>query len=220
MITLKFDRHLSSSGAKVFSEIVFLSGFIFSEDATFNEIILKCLPSKYTPSESKAITCETHSYVTNKLCQTWKNTLRAVHAVEWTRLNLQYFWSFIAKTWLNDLEDIGQDQKSLHTMNLLMLVMICAKYGKNPFRIVCVNRILGRNLHLDWLRSYRLNFNCLGVWVIEETTPSDHQSQLCVGMRWWLLKGMDIEGSKVALNLDWMAGNSRHCNGHEYQGSI
>ena len=31
-----------------------------------------------------------------------------------------------------DLEDIGQGQRSSHTTHLLMLVIICTKYGKNP----------------------------------------------------------------------------------------
>ena len=36
------------------------------------------------------------------------------------------------KTWSNDLEDIGQGQRSSHATHLLMLVIICTKYGKNP----------------------------------------------------------------------------------------
>ena len=36
------------------------------------------------------------------------------------------------KTRSNDLEDIGQGQRSSHATHLLMLVIICAKYGKNP----------------------------------------------------------------------------------------
>ena len=36
----------------------------------------------------------------------------------------------------NDLEDIGQGQRSLHATHLLMLVVICTKYGKNPSRTV------------------------------------------------------------------------------------
>ena len=44
----------------------------------------------------------------------------------------------IAKSWLNDLEDIGQGQRSLWTTHSLMLVIICAQYGKNPSRTVWV----------------------------------------------------------------------------------
>ena len=37
---------------------------------------------------------------------------------------------------LNNIEDIGQGQRSLCTTNPLMLVVICAKYGKNLSRTV------------------------------------------------------------------------------------
>ena len=47
------------------------------------------------------------------------------------------FSSFIAKSCLNDLDYIGQDQRSLCMAHPLMLVVICAKYGKNPRRTVC-----------------------------------------------------------------------------------
>ena len=36
----------------------------------------------------------------------------------------------------NDLEDIGQGQRSSHATHLLMLVIIYIKYGKNPSRTV------------------------------------------------------------------------------------
>ena len=36
----------------------------------------------------------------------------------------------------NDLEDIGQVQRSSHATHLLMLVIICIKYGENPSRTV------------------------------------------------------------------------------------
>ena len=47
------------------------------------------------------------------------------------------FSSFIAKLYLNDLEDISQDQRSLCMTHPLMIVVICAKYGENPCRTVC-----------------------------------------------------------------------------------
>ena len=40
------------------------------------------------------------------------------------------------KTRSKDLEDIGQGQRSSHVTHLLMLVIICTKYGKNPFGTV------------------------------------------------------------------------------------
>ena len=36
----------------------------------------------------------------------------------------------------NDLEDIGQGQRSSHATHLLMLMIICIKYRKNPSRTV------------------------------------------------------------------------------------
>ena len=41
-----------------------------------------------------------------------------------------------SKSRLNDLEDIGQGQRSSHATHLLMLVIISIKYGKNPSRTV------------------------------------------------------------------------------------
>ena len=37
-----------------------------------------------------------------------------------------------SKSRSNDLEDIGQGQRSSHATHPLMLVIICTKYGKNP----------------------------------------------------------------------------------------
>ena len=37
-----------------------------------------------------------------------------------------------SKSRLNDLEGIGQGQRSSHATHHLMLVIICTKYGKNP----------------------------------------------------------------------------------------
>ena len=41
-----------------------------------------------------------------------------------------------SKSRSNDLEDIGQGQRSSHATHLLRLVIICTKYGKNPSRTV------------------------------------------------------------------------------------
>ena len=45
-------------------------------------------------------------------------------------------WIPQVKTRSNDLEDIGQGQRSWHVAHLLMLVIICTKYGKNTPRTV------------------------------------------------------------------------------------
>ena len=42
----------------------------------------------------------------------------------------------VTKSRSNDLEDIGQGQRSSHATHPLILVIICAKYGKNPSRTV------------------------------------------------------------------------------------
>ena len=41
-----------------------------------------------------------------------------------------------SKSRSNDLEDIGQGQRSSHATHPLMLLIICPKYGKNPSRTV------------------------------------------------------------------------------------
>ena len=41
-----------------------------------------------------------------------------------------------SKSISNDLEDIGQGQRSSHATHFLMLVIICVKYGKNPSRTI------------------------------------------------------------------------------------
>ena len=57
------------------------------------------------------------------ICERYgKNPFRTVHVVQWTWLNVPYFSSFIANSWLNNLEDIGQGQRSLCTTHPLMLI--------------------------------------------------------------------------------------------------
>ena len=41
-------------------------------------------------------------------------------------------WTRFSKSRSNDLEDIDQGQRSSHATHLLMLMIICTKYGKNP----------------------------------------------------------------------------------------
>ena len=52
-----------------------------------------------------------------------KNWSRTVEATKRTRFS---------KSRQNDLEDIGQGQRSSHGTHPLMLLIICTKYGKNP----------------------------------------------------------------------------------------
>ena len=55
------------------------------------------------------------------------NPFRTVDAIERT---------WFSKSRPNDLEDVGQGQRSSHATHLLMLVIICIEYGKNPSRTV------------------------------------------------------------------------------------
>ena len=56
-----------------------------------------------------------------------KNPSRTVDATERTRFS---------KSRSNDLEDIGQGQRSLYATHPLIIVIIYIKYGKNPSRTV------------------------------------------------------------------------------------
>ena len=73
-----------------------------------------------------------------------KNPSRTVCAVKRTWQDVTYFSSYIAKSWLNDIQDIGQGQRSLCMTHPLMIVIICAWYGKNPFRTVGATERNGR----------------------------------------------------------------------------
>ena len=58
-----------------------------------------------------------------------KNPSRTVDATERTRFSRP-------RPRPNDLEDIDQGQRSLYATHPFILVIICAKYGKNPSRTV------------------------------------------------------------------------------------
>ena len=58
------------------------------------------------------------------ICAKYKNNpSRTVDATEWTRFS---------RSRPNNLEDMGQGQKSPHATHPLMILIICTKYGKNP----------------------------------------------------------------------------------------
>ena len=62
------------------------------------------------------------------VCTTYgKNPSETVDATERTQFS---------RSRPNDLEDIGQGQRSLYATHTLILVIICATYGKNPLRTV------------------------------------------------------------------------------------
>ena len=71
--------------------------------------------------------CATHPLMLVIICAKYeKNPSRTVCAVEQTRKHVPYYTSFVANSWLNDLEDIGQAHRSLCATHPLMLVIICA----------------------------------------------------------------------------------------------
>ena len=78
-------------------------------------------------SRSKVITCDTPSHASDHLYQIWKESIQNLDDIERTRFS---------RSRPNDLENIGQGQRSLHATHPLMLMMICAKYGKNASTIV------------------------------------------------------------------------------------
>ena len=73
------------------------------------------------------------------------------------------FSSFTAKSWLNDLGDIGQGQKSLGTTHPLMAVMTWAKYerfhpGQVDSNIPCYDKV-----HHDYL--HEVVITCLQIHI-------------------------------------------------------
>ena len=119
-----------------------------------------------------------------------KNPSRIVCAVERTT-DATYFSSFIAKSWLNDLEDIGQGQRSLCTTYPLMLVVICACYRKKPSRTVTVTE-------RTW-KGPRSQPACYRATIYPPTTTS-----LCLGYnyltQWWLFVNCTLIRNKHQWN--------------------
>ena len=69
----------------------------------------------------------THTFETYWIPSQKNNRSRTENVTEQTRFS---------KSRSNDLEDISQGQRSSHATHLLMLVIICTEYGKNPSRTV------------------------------------------------------------------------------------
>ena len=81
-------------------------------------------------SRSKVTTCDTPSpcsRASDHLYKYGKTPPGTVDATERTRFS---------RPRPNNLEDIGQGQRSLYATHPLILVIICAKYGKNQSRTV------------------------------------------------------------------------------------
>ena len=88
-----------------------------------------------------------------------------------------------AKSWLNDPEDKSQGERSFHVTHPLMLVIICAQYGKNLSRTVCAVERTQDVPHLavfckfmaEWPWRYRSMSK-----VIMCDTPSHGSDHLCL----------------------------------------
>ena len=76
-------------------------------------------------SRSKVIACNTTSHASDDLFQIWKESLQICTCCR-ADTKMPYFGHFIAKSWLNDVEDLGQGQRSLCEAQPLMPVIICA----------------------------------------------------------------------------------------------
>ena len=82
--------------------------------------------------ESKLTYHATHPLMIVIICARYKkNPSRTLDATERSRFS---------KSRPNDLEDIGQGQRSSHATHPLMLLIICTKYGNNPSWTVDVTR--------------------------------------------------------------------------------
>ena len=77
---------------------------------------------------------DTPSHASDHLCQIGKESIKSVHAVDWT--HGIYFSSFITISWLNDLEDI--DRRSLCMAYPLMLVIQCVRGYNNISFTICL----------------------------------------------------------------------------------
>ena len=110
-----------------------------SEDSPRRLMITHTIESCWIPSQnkvewyrsrSKATTCGTPSpcsRASDHLYKYGKTPSGTIDATERTRFS---------RPRPNDLEDIGQGQRSLYARHSLILLIICAKYGKNPSRTV------------------------------------------------------------------------------------
>ena len=95
-----------------------------------------------------------------------KNPSRTVDATERTRFS---------RPRPNDLEDIGQSQRSLYATHPLTLVIICATYGKNPSRTVDFFQGQGRKI-LKICQKFKFSDSEKNV---TRDTPSNDSDHLC-----------------------------------------
>ena len=95
--------------------------------------------------------------------------------------------AFFCNSWLNDLKDIGQGQRSLCVTHPLISVITCAQYGKNPSRTI---RAVERTLNdLPYFSRFFFLFSVMAEWprryrsrskFIMCDTPSHASDHLCL----------------------------------------
>ena len=88
-------------------------------------VMLLMICAKYGKNASRIVHFCDHGKYGNNRSRTENVTERKT--LERTRFS---------KSRSNDIEDIGQGQRSSHATHLLMPVIICTKYGKDPSRTV------------------------------------------------------------------------------------
>ena len=124
VIICNTPSHISDHLCKIWKESIKNCRFYFQGQG--RKISKICQKFKFPDSE-KNVTRDTPLIIVNICAKYKKNPSRTVDATERTRFK---------KSRPNDLEDIGQGQRSSHATHLLMLVIICTKYRKNPLRTV------------------------------------------------------------------------------------
>ena len=100
------------------------------------------------------------------------NPSRNVRDEERTPQDMPNFCSFIAKSWLNDLDDIGVGQRSLCSTHFLMLVIFLPNMDKNQSRTAKVTERTGHAGRTDGQRD-------VGPGEINIPPPPPQQQQLC-----------------------------------------
>ena len=123
-----------------------------------------------------------HGYCTQHatmiICVKWgKNLPRPVRPVKRTPQDVPYLSNFIANSWLNYLEDIGQRQRSLCATHPL-IVTICGKYGEKicpELQACAVFRKFYWKFMVEWPLRYRSKSK-----ILVRDTPSHASDNLCL----------------------------------------
>ena len=112
----------------------------------FSSLNAKWQPNDFEGNgESQMSLRATHPLMIVIICGKYgKNPSRTVCAVGRTRQYVTYFSSFIANSWLNDLEYVGQRERSLCATHPLMIVSIYAQWRTdwNQYKYIYLHNYL------------------------------------------------------------------------------